>query len=230
MKENIQSQKKPNKTLILIGLFVVILILELSTFFQLKNLSTTIKQNPISVENLPIPKPKISIENQIKYTQYISPDGKLKIKYPQDWATFNQQQIKRLLPIPNEYQKKYQLKHIFMAGGLAFDDVAELLITEGSFDPEINFDNLIDLMKKINQDLGTEINISNKSCEDNVCTFDTEISRTGRSTIYSKEKILFLKNKEKQKVFFICVSFSEPNSKTSLNIANTILNSVNLVE
>lgn len=152
--------------------------------------------------------------------EFVSPDGKLKIKYGSDWREMggdgglldlNKQQIEGA-------------KILFFAQKISENSIGFLSVQEIEVAPEQKLEEMVAKIKQETATSGTEI--INLVLEDRKAIFEIDHKKEGFPGFHSKQKIL----KEANKAYIISVtSFSQSWSDFEQE-ASQILNSTQIVE
>lgn len=210
-----------DKKALLISLLVII-ILGFITARYFKNLS-----NPLS--KVEFPEFEIPDFNPFDYQEsgelieFISPDKKLKLKYPSHWtkmtpdalAKFNQvvvgQRVKNLLFVQTFKMEK---------SALAFLTVQELTLGE-----ENSLEKIIEIIEGGMEGQEGKVEITNLEIEDGEAYFEGEYKGSQSPPMYSKEKIILGDNKS----YLISLFNLENDWSEFEKEVNEILNSVELL-
>lgn len=156
------------------------------------------------------------------YKKFVSPDGKLKAAYPPNWIeTTNEEILEQLFS--KEWTNKYVLKTILLAQGAKGEKLARLIISEGVFN--IQFEEIIEEMKRNNQEQGWEMKIVELNPEKQV--FEAEYQKAGQIDIHSKEKIL---SSEQGKDYLAAFIVFDRDWEGFKKEAEKIINSIQLID
>lgn len=138
-----------------------------------------------------------------EYQEFITPDGKLKVKYPPSWIEIKDKTLQQI--IPKEQIKKYNLKHLFLAQQFTTEGkFAQLIVDEWSFDAQKSFEEIIEEMKASNQEQEWDMKIIESEVKGNEGVFEAKYQKSDRYDIHSKEKIIILEPEgEKKKAYLI---------------------------
>jgi len=129
------------------------------------------------------------------YKEFVSLDGKLKLNYPSGWLEVKGDDL-------NELEKKaeaYDLKLLFLAQNLNLTEFGQIIVHEGYFDYQKEFEQIIETMKQVNQEQGWNMQIINMEVRDEEVVFEAEYQKTEHYSIYSKEKIILIETIEGKK-------------------------------
>lgn len=203
--------------LILLGFFALISTLWLLNSWQSSDWQKNLLQNTLPQLEA------IEPEELNGYEEFISPDGKLKIKYPGSWLVAENQGL-LAAATPQEWQEKYNLETIFLAQYFKADQFAQLMVQEGVFD--ISNKEIIAEMKKINQEQELSMEIVKSDIRDDKTVFEARHSTTGSPNLYSQEAILSVG----EKTYLIAFITLEKNWPEFTEEADFILNSVQIVQ
>ena len=189
------------------------------SYFSTYQIREIMKLTPI--KELPQEKP-----SEGSYKEFESPDGKLKMKYPSDWAETETIDVTQL--ISQEFLKKYDIRLPLFA--LKVDQEGQffqLIVMEMQLTHQGNFEEVINILKEINSPKGWDMEIVKKTGEGREIVFETEYRKLGQSNVYAKEKMLFLELEEKkQKIYIITVSGPERDWQKFSEEAGFIIDSV----
>lgn len=210
-----------DKKALLISLLAII-ILGFITNQYFKNLSNPLSKVEFPEFEIPDFNPLISQESG-DYIEFISPDKKLKLKYPSHWTKmtpdaltkFNQvvvdQKVKNLL-----FVQTFKLEK----SALAFLTVQELTLGE-----ENSLEKLIETIKEGVEGQEGEIEITNLKIENGEAYFEGKYKGGQSPPMYSKEKIILGDNKA-----YLISLFSLRNDWSEFEEeVSEILNSVELL-
>jgi len=156
------------------------------------------------------------------YKDFVSPDGKLALKYPLDWALlpneglekFNQEMIKEGAKILF-FAQKFRLKETVFYSII----IQELSLKEGE---DIN--KIFDEIKKEAEEKGGKIEIIESEIEDKQAYLKAEYVRNGSSVFNLKEKIII----ENNKIYLIILFTSDKNWEEFENEVNPIIDSIQI--
>lgn len=129
------------------------------------------------------------------YKEFVSPDGKLKLSYPSSWLEIEGENL-------NDLQEKAEsqgLKLLFLAQNLNLAEFGQILVHEGYFDYQEEFEQIIEKMKKSNQEQGWDMKVMNLEIKDEEAVFEAKYQKTDRYSIHSKEKIVLIETTEDKK-------------------------------
>ena len=141
---------------------------------------------------------------EIVYKEFISPDEKLKMKYPSDWIEMKDEKILEQI-IPKEEAEKYGLKNLFLAQKFREGKYGQLKVTELTLEEEETIELLIEKMKESNLQQGWEMEIIKSEIKDNEAIFETKYQKPDRLDTHSKEKIIIPESQEEKKKAFLIV-------------------------
>lgn len=212
--------------LILSAAFVLVVVL-VGYFWnqQKKNFEEAASSKDLS-QIKPILPEDILKTGENNYKEFISPDGKLKMKYPSDWLETKDEKFLEEF-IPEEWKNKYNLQTIFFAQELKTGKIGQIIVNEGDFD--IQIEEIIEEMKKSNQAKGWTMEIINLNLEEGI--FEAKYQKTDHYDLHSKEKILFSEGKENaKKAYLIAFIVFDKDWEKFENKADEVINSVQLVD
>ncbi len=157
------------------------------------------------------------------FKEFVDPDGKLKIKYPNSWLTVENEGL-LAASTPKEWQEKYGLKTLFLAQYFQTGKFAQLVIQSGVFD--ISAGEIIKEMEKNNQKQGLIMEIVELDTKDNKTIFEARYLTAGSPNLYSKEEILV----SGEKAYLIALIALEKDWPELAEEFNFILNSARVVQ
>jgi hypothetical protein len=195
---------------------------------QLKKLGIPLENlPPVKLEEI---KPEMFKEETGNYKEFISPDGKIKIKYPSNWIEIKGEILEKITS--EEYRKKYQLETLFSAQKFKIDGgFAQLVVSKGIFGAETSFEEIIKDMKEENQKKGWKMEILQSEEKNSETIFEAIYKKAERYDVHSKEKIVFLEQKEgKKETYFIAFLTLERYWQNFKDEADFIISSIQLTQ
>ncbi|MCX6764626.1 MAG: hypothetical protein NTU58_02860 [Candidatus Nealsonbacteria bacterium] len=216
-----------NILLILLAVGFIFLL----TFFFLKE--TLFPKDFFSQKNIQQIESLVSEEKDFPKKEFITPDEKLKFVYPSNWVeatdTKNFQE-----GIPKEAREKYKFKNLFLASRIKNDIFYGLTVTEGFFDLKNTPQEIIDIMKEINDKEGITTEIIEIETKEKEAFFRALYAKKSspNNIFYSKEKILLVDyDQNNKKAYFISFVFSRENKNEKIEKEiNEILESIQLIK
>ncbi len=195
--------------ILVVLVIVVLLIIVLGNYFlqqQLKQAGGVDFSEIMSqIEELPYEQIFKSQTQEENAKKFISPDKKLKIEYSLKWIETPSESLERI--IPNEQIQKYNLTNLLLAQRFEISgEFAQLIIDQAFFDIEKSFEQIINEMQKANLEQGWNMEIIESKTENNQITFEARYEKSKSSSVYSKEKIIFLEPEESNKKAYL-ISF-----------------------
>ena len=150
---------------------------------------------PLSTADLPeFEMPELdpfSFQETKDYTEFISPDGKMKLKYPSHWIKMTPDTLRKI----NQALVSERAESLLFVqgikietGGFIFLIVQKLILEE-----EKTLEEIIETIEEEAVEQGSEIKISNLKIEDKVAYFEGKFEED--PPFYLKEKIVSLENK-----------------------------------
>lgn len=201
---------------------IAVAILGLTTFWYFKGVSKSLSQ--LELPKFEIPEFKTFLSQETKeYTEFISPDGNLKVKYPSHWMKMPPEVLERL----NQSITIEKARNLLFAQGTKMEKGAIIfLMVQALFlEEEKSLEELIEDSKE-----GTEgereVEISNLKIEGEIAYFEGNYKEEGSPSIYSKEKLILGDNK----AYSVIVLNLTNNWLEFEEETNEILNSVQLVD
>jgi hypothetical protein len=169
---------KIDKFLLLIIAFI--LLLSFTTYWQFKNFQRSLSK--IKIPKFEIPRPEIFESKNKK--EFISPDGKLKLTYPDDWTEMPKESLESFT------RGLKKAKILFLAQKFKLEKAAFALLIVQEYGNGKNQEEIIAELKKEAKEKGGEMEVLNS--KENY--FEARYKRKN-STFLSKEKIIFSENK-----------------------------------
>jgi len=179
------------KQVIFLSLLAAI-VLGFSTSWYFKNLL-----KPLSTADLPkfeIPELNPFSSQETKdYTEFISPDGKLKLKYPSQWMKMAPDTLEKL----NQALIDEKAENLLFVQGFKIEkgELIFLMVQELILEEKKGLEEIIENIKERVKKQGGEVEISNLKIEDKIAYFEGKFEGENPPPLYSKEKIVFLENK-----------------------------------
>lgn len=168
-------------------------------------------------------------KDKIQYKKFITPDGKLELEYLSDWIEIKDKESLSGA-VSEEIKEKYNFKTLFLASNLKKQVISNLIVSEGFFGPEKDFEQILDIMKEANQKEGLEMEIIKSEVENNECVFEAVYIKTGSLRASSKEKIILLNQEGEKKAYMIAFVVHAKDWQEFEEEANNIINSAKLVD
>jgi hypothetical protein len=209
---------KIDKFLILVILFI--LILAFGTYWQFKGFRESISKIEFPKFEMPETKPFSSGEK--KYLEFISPDGKLKLKYSSDWTNVGTESLENL----NREMLKEGAKVLFFGHKVKLEKAAfaSLFIQEINLE-EKKIEEIIEEMKESIEKNGGEMEITQLKIGEKETYFEVEYKRKEGTIFNSKEKIL-ISGEKAYSISILALDSFWPEFKDE---ADEILNSAQIV-
>lgn len=203
------------KIYIFLGFLVLLFTVALTRSWQTNKWETLFKN--------PLPKLESIKQEAGNYQEFITQDGKFKIKYPADWFLIKDAEILEATA-PEKWQAKHDFRILLLAQRFQTEKFAQLIISEGSFD--IKIEEIIEEMKKINQEQGWRVEIVKSDIEEKEGVFEARYLIPNNPALYSKEKILSgEKAEDKTKIYLIAFVALEKDWQEYSEQADFLLNS-----
>jgi len=182
---------KIDKFLLLI--IALILLLSLATFWQFRNFKKFLSAVNLSKFEIP----KFEITSPFKkegVKEFVSEDGKLKVKYAADWIELSQ----TILEVLNKEMVKEGAEVLFYAQKMELEKsaFAFLVIQKVDFETDKNLEEFIGEIKKENEEREIKMEMIDLTIEDEEAIMETLISKKESGLIFhSKEKIILSENR-----------------------------------
>jgi hypothetical protein len=160
--------------------------------------------------------------SEITTKEFISPDGKLKMNYRSDWFKIEQKTIFERM-IPKERVEKYGVETIFLAQKIGKKMFAQLEVDKMVLERQKSFEDVIEMMKKDNQEKGWEIEILKSEKKEDEITFEARYKKKGQEDVYSLEKMLSYELEGKKVVYLVSfITFESTWKEFTREAAETI--------
>jgi len=202
---------------LLISIIIFILLLSFVTYWQFKNFQKTLSE--VKLPSLEMSKFEMPLFQENKeYKEFVSPDGKLKLKYSSDWMEMPKESLKNF---DQEAIKEGQT--LFLASKFKIEKTAFALLIIQELEKRKNPEEIIEEIQSEAKEKGGEVEIISLDIKENRGYFEAKYKRKG-GTFRSKEKIILGENK-----FYLISIFSlEKDWPEFQDEANEILDSVQL--
>ncbi|KPJ57552.1 hypothetical protein AMJ49_00305 [Parcubacteria bacterium DG_74_2] len=172
--------------------------------------------------------PQSEVSQPEGYKEFVSPDGKLKIKYPSNWFRLEVESFQKT--VPEEWVKNYQMKILFLTQKLETERSAQLIISQMIVDAQMEIEKLVEEIKKVIEKQGWEMEIMEFKTGEKECLFEAKYKKQNSPTLHSKEKILLLNPGDNQrKIFLVEFIASEKDWEYLENEGKEILNTIQLI-
>jgi hypothetical protein len=161
------------------------------------------------------------------HKEFVSPDGKFKIKYPSNWIRLGIENLGG--PVSKEFEKKYQLEFFLFA--LKYDPkkTGQLLAGQLIVNSEIGIEEILEEEKNLYKQNGCEMEILNSQKEDGKTIFEIKYRRTG-SVRHSLEKFFQVVENGQKKIYWAEILTEEKDWKDLKGEVKEILETAELVE
>jgi hypothetical protein len=181
------------------------------------------------IEELPSLEP-ISLEKEEKVSkEFITPDNKLKLVYSSDWIEMESKNLGEAFL--GERVEKYNSELLFFTIKGQIKSFGQLMVEEMVVEPEKEFEEIINEMKESNLQQGWEMEIINSETNKNEITFEAKYQKPDRLDVHSKERLVFLEPKEKQrKVYSVAFIALDKDWEEFSQEADSIFNSIQLLQ
>jgi len=231
---------KRSLKIILIIIVALIAVLLIGNYYLERLLRTTLRTDSKNI-NLFVEPPDLSkIENSlspeqsvtstIEYKHFTSPDNKLTLRYPNDWIEIkNKEKLKGVAP--QELTEKYNLKVLLLAQKPKMGTLIQLVVNEGFFQKNTNFQDVIEIMKESNQKDGWEMEVTDLEIKEMEAIFEARYSKQSLLPLFSEEKlILFPQENGKEKMYLVAVISFEKDREKFIKEMKEIINSTHFVK
>jgi hypothetical protein len=206
--------------IISVGVLLIYIVMN----WQMAKLKKSLSQ-PLfkELEKMPLEEIQKKFFGEIsEYKEFVSPDGKLKLKYLADWIEMD----KVILETFNQEIIKKGAKILFFAQKLKVktSSFAYLVIQELEKEEWKGLDEIIEEMKKEAKERGEEIEIIKIDKERRI--FEAKYKKVNQPEIHSSEKII----EGKEKIYLIAFLTFEKSWEEFQPEMNSIFNSVEIVQ
>jgi len=159
--------------------------------------------------------------------EFITPDKKLKIEYTSEWIEISPEKAKVFFS--EEILKKYNAKILFFAEKFSLGKIAILCIQEILMKQDVGIDEIIEEMRKNNQEQGRTMEILEMEKKDNEAIFEGRYKN--KYETHTKERVFLLEPENShRKIFLIVYMTLEKDWKGLQNEAAKIINSARLIK
>jgi len=205
----------------LLIIFVLIVGLGLITHWQFLSFKKSLTE--IGPPEIKIPEPKLELPSQEskEHKEFISPDGKLKLEYPDNWMEMGQGFLEKFNQEAVQLNEAKILLFVFQfkleKAALSFLTVQELNLKK--------VDEIIEGMKKDTEEKGGEMEIVKIETENENAYFEAKYKREN-SDSHSKERIIITGESS----YLVSVFSPEKDWQATIDEADSILNSIQIVQ
>jgi hypothetical protein len=207
----------------LISIITFILLLGFATYWQFRNFQKSLSK--IVIPKFEIPKFEIKLPTEKRETkEFISPDGKLKLKFSTDWIELSASILEAL----NKEAVKEGAKILLYAQKMNLEKkaFASLVVQEVEIKEDANLEELIEKLKKENKEKGVEMEIIASEIKGREGIIEAEYKRKEGIIFHSKTKVIL----EKNKCWLITIFSLKQDWINFKEEANEILNSVEILQ
>lgn len=186
-----------------------ILLLGLITSWQLKSFGENLAKSDIPKFEMPSSE-SLLFPEYVGEQEFVSPDGKLKLKYPSDWMRGDE----NLLEYFNQEIIKEEAEILFFGQKLNVKEktFASLVIQKFSFPKEETTETIIQKLKDDSKEKGSEMEIVKIEEKEKEIVFEAQYKKQGEPDLYSKEKII-RSGEDNYLITFITLSNTWPDFK-----------------
>lgn len=208
-----------NPKLFLLFLVSLILFFSFLTYWRFREFKKSLsKIEPPKFEMPKLQTPFSPAKTEEK--EFVSPDGKLKIKYSSDWLKMEEKSLEMF----SKQMVIKEVKTLFFAQKIKGVALGFLSVQEIELKEDKKPEDIIEEMKKGRKE--EELKISNLKLAENEAVFEVDYQKEGSPGLHSKEKIL----KEANKAYIISVTSFSQSWTDFEQEANQILNSTQILE
>lgn len=221
IKKEDKKEKSSKKTLILI--FFIILLLSLATYRNFKNLRKSLREIDLPKFEVPefeMPEFEVPSQEEKGYEEWISSDGKLKMKYPVGWIEVDSKVLEDFIQ-GNRGKILFSAQKFNLELNLGKVTQAFLIVQELNLEEKRSFEEIIEEMKK-----EVEMEILKLEAGDKIAVFEAKYKGESENLLHSKEKMILNENK----VYLISFSTFEEDWIDFQKEAEEIINPVQLLE
>lgn len=202
----------------------MILFLSIMTYRRLKEWKMILPE--IKPPKLEMPKIELPQEQQ-GLKEWVSPDGRLTIKYPADWFEMPEDFLEGLTQEKTiEGKSKFLL--LAQKSNIEMGNVnnAFLLVQELNFEGERSFEKILDEMKQDSEKKQVKMEVLGTEIKEKEATIETKYKDKNGSYLHCKEKIIL----DKEKTYLISLFTFEKDWKNIQEKGNEIINSSKLLD
>lgn len=217
--------KISDKTYIII-LLIAALALSSISYWRLREFNQSLSEInlpeiPSSENNLP----GIDLEDFLPpekegYQEWISPDGKLKLRYPAGWTVIDKNLLESF-DLTDISLAESEI--LFFAHQINIKEQASTALTISEFDAEKSLEEIIDKIEKEAEEQNKKVEITSIEGKEGVWLEITS-GDSSQSNFYSKGKVIFAEDK----TYLILLTAPQENWPQLEKIADEIFNSVEL--
>ncbi|MBZ9578245.1 hypothetical protein KJA14_00015 [Patescibacteria group bacterium] len=217
IKKEETKKELSKKDIILI--FSVILLLSLITYWHFKNWRKSLSE--VEMPKFEMPEFEFPSKEEEGYKEFISSDGKLKMKYSADWMEMKSE-------IFEGFTQEDKGKTLFFAQKFELEKAAQAFLTiqELSLGEEKGFEEIIEKMKRDIEEKEGEMEILKLEIENKTAIFEAGYKGKTGYPLHSKEKIIL----NKEKTYLISFFTFEKNWPDLQQEAEEIINSTTLLK
>ena len=152
---------------------------------------------PLSTADLPefeIPEfNPFSSQETKDYTEFISPNGKLKLKYPSHWIKMTPDTLEKI----NQALVNERTENLLFVQGVKIEtgDFVFLMVQKLTLEEEKTLEEIIETIKEGVEEQGGKVEISNLKIEGKIAYLEGKFEGENPPPLYLKEKIVFLEDK-----------------------------------
>jgi hypothetical protein len=207
-----------NRQAILISI-AMILFLSFLNYWRFKNFNQTLSKNippKIEIPEMKIEELPLFGGNETKEEkEWVSPDGKLKLKYPASWMEENEIFSK----IFQEEATLKDSKILLFVQNFDLKNQALNILTVGEISPEKKLEDILEEIKKMN------LEILSVESENGTATIEAKTKEKRRVSFRAKEKIFF----GKEKTYLVSFISFEKNWEKVKEVRERIFESIEFV-
>jgi len=209
--------RKDSKILILIIIFI--LGLSFITYWQFKSFQESLSKVEVSKFETPEISTELWLGEKEGYKEFITPDGKLKMKYPAYWLEMEESSLK------NFFQTTEEAEILLFAYRFKLKNLTDLVfLAVQKLNSEKNLEKVIEEAERDAKERGVEI--INLKIEENQAEFEEEYQSKTGGIFYLKEKLILAG----ENIYSISILSPEKNWSQIEKEANEILDSVQIIQ
>jgi len=176
-----EEEKLSKRDFILV--ILIILFLSGATYWNFKTWRKSLGK--VELPKFEMPKMELSPKKE-GYKEWISPDEKLKLKYPAEWMEMD------IRTLESYVQREIEEKPLFLAQKLVIEKSTIVFLTVNKLKPEAgsNAEEILEKMKEDAKKREGEMGISNFEIEDKIAIFEAKYKRKDGPVFHSKEKMI----------------------------------------
>jgi len=166
--------------------------------------------------------------NENLFKEFVSPDEELKLKYSTAWMDVNEEIL--ATTIPNKAKEDYNFERLLFASKFSKETVSNLIVSQAFFDEDKEIEEIIEIIKELNEEDGLEMRIIEEEMKDNRYSFEATYKKDN-SVMNTKEEMILMEPKEgKRKIFFVSFVVYNESWENYKEEAEDIFHSIQIIK